>query len=135
MIGCHSWMLWFHDLVTNLSPLYFERKLTFTGLGTNFFSNVYPKYKISSIFTLLFTAFKISSTYSLFHSEILILKSYFLQNNYPLKLFNGVVKKFLDWSYQADATMYTVSKQKLYLNLPYVGHQTDKIRRTLSIVI
>ena len=104
---------------------------TFTGLGTNFFSNVCPKYKISCIFTLLFRAFKISSTYSLFHSEILISKSYFLQNNYPLKLLNGVVRKFLGSHYQVDGTMYTVSKQKLYLNLPYVGHHTDKIRREL----
>ena len=111
------------------------RKRTFTRLGTNFFSNVYPKYKISSILTLLFKAFKISSTYSLFHSEILILKSYFLQNNYPFKLFNGVVRKFLDSRYQADATMYTVLKQKLYLNLPYVGHLTDKIKRELLALL
>ena len=27
--------------------------------------------------------------------------------------------------------MYTVSKQKFCLNLPYVGHETDKIRREL----
>ena len=111
------------------------QKLTFTGLGTNFFSNVCPKYKISNIFTLLFRAFKIRSTYLLFHSKILILKSYFFQNNYPLKLFNGVVRKFLDSRYQADATMYTVLKQKLYLNLPYVGHQTDKIRHELLALL
>ena len=79
---------------------------------------------IDSIFRVLafFRAFKISSTYSLFHSEILILKSYFLQYNYPLKLFNGVVRKFLDSRYQVDGPMYTVSKQKLYLNFTYVGH-------------
>ena len=33
--------------------------------------------------------------------------------------------------YTLGATMYTVSKQKLYLNLPYEGHLTYKIRREL----
>ena len=52
------------------------RKKTFTGLGTNYFSYIPMKFKISSISTLVHRAYHLSSSYVSFHNEIKFLKKF-----------------------------------------------------------
>jgi len=103
------------------------RKNTFSGQGTNFFSNIFYKYKISSIYTLINRAFVISSSYKNFHSEIEYLQSYFISNNYPSKIVSKMVRKFLDKLYNISVPTTTVEKHKIYLELPMLGHQNKRM--------
>ena len=53
------------------------RKVTFSGVFTNFESFIPVSYKSNLIFTLLFRAFKLCSNFELFHQEIINLKGIF----------------------------------------------------------
>ena len=57
--------------------IYRKPTYIYTGLGTNFLSACFEKYKINTITTLQHRAFNLTSTYALFHAEIEILKSFF----------------------------------------------------------
>ena len=59
------------------------RKVTFSGVFTNFESFIPVSYKSNLIFTLLFRAFELCSNFELFHQEILNLKDIFKRNGYP----------------------------------------------------
>ena len=59
------------------------RKVTFSGVFTNFESFIPISYKSNLIFTLLFRAFKLCSNFELFHQEIQNLKEIFKRNGYP----------------------------------------------------
>ena len=59
------------------------RKVTFSGVFTNFESFIPISYKSNLIFTLLFIAFKLCSNFELFHQEIPNLKDIFKRNGYP----------------------------------------------------
>ena len=111
------------------------RKTTFSGLGTNYFSNTAMKYKISSIITLLHRAYNICSTFALFHDEVLFLKTYFTNNCYPSKLFNCLLKKFLNSKYDTKAIAHTVSKQKVYVHMPFIGTQSEKLLSEVKMLL
>ena len=104
------------------------RKKTFTGMATNFFSNIYFKYKISAITTLLYRAYKISSSPELLDLELNFLKSYFYNNNYPLKLININIRKFFNKINSIVTPITTVPKNKIYIRLPFIGNQTAKMK-------
>ena len=103
----------------------YSASLYFSGHGTNYFSCIAMKYKISSIITLLHRACNISKNYALFHEEISFLKNYFTNNCYS-KLFNYLLKNFLNKNYQSKAIVQTVAKQKIYLNLPFIDTLSNK---------
>ena len=56
------------------------RKLTFSGVFTNFGSFIPKSYKYNLLFTLLHRAFKLCSNFELFHQEIDKLKTNFENN-------------------------------------------------------
>lgn len=111
------------------------RKKTFTGLGLNYFSNLYHKYKLSNIYTLIYRAYRISSSYDLFHSEISYLQTYFKANYFPLKIFNATVKRFLNNRYSIPVQRITVPKQNVYMNLPLLGYQNNKMKLEVQSLI
>ena len=107
------------------------RKPTFSGLGTSFFSYCQYKFKVNAVRTLLHRAFSLSSTYTLFHEEIVFLKQYFINNGYHVDLFHKLVKQFLNNVYQPKAKVPTVSKEKVYITIPYLGRVSKTIEETL----
>ena len=111
------------------------RKKTFTGLGLNYFSNIYDKYKIAAIFTLINRGFKLSSSYNSFHEEMLLLKSYFKNNLFPSRLFDTILKRFLESKFNCNRTFLTAPRQILYLELPFIGHATTQLRKELLLLI
>ena len=58
--------------VTNSFSTSIYRKVTFSGVFTNFESFIPGSYKSNLIFTLLFRAFKLCSNFELFHQEMVI---------------------------------------------------------------
>ena len=109
------------------------RKKTFTGLGTNYFSFIPFKFRLSSISTLVHRAYHLSSTYANFHDEIKFLTKFFNDNLFPVILLNKAIKKFLNKIYLTNEnTTLTVPKQKLFIKLPYYGYITEKITSDLS---
>ena len=111
------------------------RKPSFTGKGTNFFSFIFQKYKLCAIKTLLYRAYKISSTAFQFQIEIKFLRNYFLSNNYPNKVFNSVLLKFLSKQLDFKNTYYTASKMSMYLQLPYIGRVSEDLITDLTNLI
>ena len=61
----------------NIFTISVYRKLTFSGVFTNFESFIPNSYKYALIFTLLHRAFKLCSNFELFHQEIENLKNIF----------------------------------------------------------
>jgi len=108
------------------------RKKTFSGQCTNYFSYSFLRYKIGSIYTLINRAFNLSTNYEIFHKEIEFLRSMFISNNYPNKLFNRIVKRFLDRKFSVKQVLCTANKQPVFLQLPYIGRQTDKLKLDLD---
>ena len=112
------------------------RKPTFTGLGTNFHSFLYSKFKVNSIKTLIYRAYHISSSYLNFHNEITFLKKFFYNNGYPTHLFDNLLNAFLNKVYTAKSKVHTVPKKLMYISLPFYGKDSERyyvsLFRTLS---
>ena len=111
------------------------RKKTFTGQGLNYFSNIYDKYKLSCIYTLLHRAFELSSSYQAFHNEVIFLTKYFKDNYYPTKIINRMIKSFLNRKYVCRQELYSVPKLKLYIKLPFIGKQTLNLIKELKLLL
>ena len=69
------------------------RKVTFSGVFTDFESFIPISYKLNLIFSLLFTAFKLCSNFELFHQEIPNLKDIFKRNGYPSNFIDACIKR------------------------------------------
>ena len=104
------------------------RKKTFTGLGLNYFSNIFSQYKVSTIMTLINRAFTLTSSYQNFHNEIEYLREFFINNMYPEKLFNTILKKFLNHKFITSPPCATVQKQSVFVSIPYIGTDSAKLR-------
>ena len=102
------------------------RKPTFTGLGINFLSACFDKYKTNTIMTLLHRAYNLTSTYTAFHKEITFLHSFFKSNGFNSNLFYSYVRRFLDNKYDPPSQKCGPKKQILYLRFPYISRYLNK---------
>ena len=87
------------------------RKVTFSGVFTNFESFVPVSYKSSLIFTLLFRAFKLCFNFELFHQEIINFKDIFKRNGYPCNFIDVCIKRFLNNIF-IDKKVYALAPKK-----------------------
>ena len=113
------------------------RKPTFTGLGLNFFSNTPEIFKINSIKTLLHRAYTISSNFNFLHDEICHLKTYFLNNKYPMQIIENVINTFLSKKKcnPPVKSPIIVPKLKKYIKLPFYGPESYKMRNSLILCL
>ena len=96
------------------------RKVTFSGVFTNFESFIPVSYKSNLIFTLLFRAFALCSNFELFHQEILNPKDIFKRNGYPCNFFDVCIKRFLNNTF-IDKKVYALApKKELVCVLPFI---------------
>ena len=95
------------------------RKSTFTGLGTNFFSNIPYKYKINAIKTLIYRAYHLTTSYLLFNVEIDFLKSFFAKNGFSTTLFEDQLRILLNKYRTSPPKLPSVEKMPFYFKLPY----------------
>ena len=86
-----------------------------------------------SITTLINRAFTLTSSYALFHKEIEQLRYYFTHNAYPLKLCNSTLQKYLKKKFvKPFITQHDVPRKIVYLELPYVDHQSKQMIREVD---
>ena len=122
-------------LITNLKTKFSTdvyRKPTFTGLGINFRSCIPYIYKINSIKTLLHRAYSTCSSWLTFHKEASFLLNYFYNNQFPKHIFEKQLNKFLNSKLNPPPVIHTAKKDRKYIKLPYQGHSSYDMRKTLS---
>jgi hypothetical protein len=107
------------------------RKNTFSGLGMSFFSHTPSKFKINNICTLLYRAYHLSSSYLSFNTEIEFLRNFFSNNGYPSNIFETQCRKFLNKIFVKSTQILTAERKKMYISLPYYGHESEKLYSTL----
>ena len=103
------------------------RKPTYTGLGTNFLSACFEKYKINTITTLLHRAFNLTSNYALFHAEIEILKSFFRDNGFIENIFYKHLRRFLEQKYVTKEKKHGPEKQIIFVKFLFISKQINSI--------
>jgi len=111
------------------------RKPTFSGLGISFFSFCSSRFKINSIKTLLFRAYNICSNYRAIDLEARFLRSFFIDNGFPTKLFDSLLRKFLDSKFQITSTNPVCNVTKIYFPFLYFGYQSDKLKKELDTLL
>ena len=88
------------DTLVNRTPLYFKTsvyiKTTNFGDCLNYSSICPDKYKSSVINTLLHRAYQICSDWETFHVELIRIKQLLTNNNFPMKIIDERIRKFLD---------------------------------------
>ena len=103
------------------------RKPTYTGLGINYLSACFDKYKTNAITTLLHRAFNLSSNFELFQREVEFLRSFFKSNGFSENIFFKYLKKFLDNKYKPKKEKIGPEKQLLYIRFPYISKNINEL--------
>ena len=99
-----------------------HRKVTFSGVYTNFDSFMPDTYKRGLVCTLLHRAFQITSSYISLHEEIERLKKIFANNGYPLKFVDKCIFHFFNKIYdKRPAVEDPEPKKEFMLVLPFLG--------------
>ena len=99
------------------------RKKTYTGVGLNFTSYSYSRFKINAFTTFFHRAWRLSKTYISFNIEIQFLRTFFLNNGYPEKIFDYQLRLFLNKTFIKRPPISKAEKEILYIKLPYQGEQ------------
>ena len=63
------------------------------------------------------------------------LGNFFVQNAYPISLFEGQVAKYLSNCYSSTVPLSTVPKLSKYLVFPYLGYNSKKIEKEIKALI
>ena len=107
-------------------------KKTFTGLYTKWDSFIPRKYKVNLINTLLDRFWKICSNDNLFNQEVTNLKQLLIRNGYPNGIINYNIKNFIKRKNTTNSTTVEgPEKLTISLILPYVGYQSDVLKKKL----
>ena len=106
------------------------RKLTFTGLITNFESFLPFVYKKGFIFTL-FRYFNLCSSSATFHDELQCFQTLLNQNGCPSRFVEKCIRDFLDKTFSPPVKQNTAPKYLLSFLLPFTGNHALQIRQQL----
>ena len=97
------------------------RKLTFTGLFTNFESFILFPYKKGLIFTLLFRFFKLSWSYQIFHGEFEKFKRIVILTITMIIFLNKCIWTLLDKTSCPPLKTLLAPKRLVCISLPFTG--------------
>ena len=89
-------------------------------------------FKLNAIKTLVFRACNICCSWQYFHQEIEKLKQFFVSNNYPMWLVEKCVKQLLHRKLGDGPLVAKEKKTVKYITLPFQGHQSYNIRKSLT---
>ena len=107
------------------------RKLTFSGVFTNFGSFIPKSYKYNLLFRLLHRAFKLCSNFERFHLEIDKLKTIFENNGYPKSFVDLRIKKYLDKVFIKEKLVLKAPQKELICVLPFLEKRSMQLRTLL----
>ena len=88
------------------------RKVTFSGVFTNYDSFISDTYKIGLVHVLLFQFLKMCSSMENVHIEVELLRSIFKCNNYHVNIIDQCIKKFFGKLYVPEQIVSTVTAPK-----------------------
>ena len=111
------------------------RKTTHTGLGMKFHSFIPYLFKTNLISCLIKRAFHLCSTEILFINEFKYLRSYFLQNNFRIKLIKITAATTLNSIYNPRTSCQSVQKKRIYIELPFLGSHGHIYERKLKQLV
>ena len=107
--------------------------MTYTGLLMNLYSFDWRAYKNSLLRTLIDRIFRINNKWTGFHQDISKLKHILEKNEYPRKLIDNYIHKYLDSKYnENNKHENTTGKNIGYLKLPYIGMLSTYIQKKLN---
>ena len=108
------------------------KKLTFSGVYTNYESFIPTYQKRGLLHALLHRSFSICCDFKTFHFEIDHLKTIFIKNNYPLNFIDSCIKSFLNKLYTPKVMVPNVPKRNVFVKLPFLGSTSFQIRKKLQ---
>jgi hypothetical protein len=106
------------------------RKPTSTSLYMNFNSFTPLQYRLSVFKCLVFRALKLCSSWASVSDEIQALRSMLLRNAFPSWVLDRIIRFSLN-SFLNPTLRFGPAKERLYVGLPFLGKQTDIIRKKL----
>ena len=115
----------------NIKTSIFHKK-TFTGLYTKWDSFTTRKYKINLIRTLTYRHFHICSDDQTLNSSLIELKRLLTKNGYPSGVINFHISDVLRRQRNPKDPVQLAPKKKLTLTVPYLGENSEKLRRSLE---
>ena len=95
------------------------------------------RYKTGLIKCLLNRSWRICSDLKLFHLEVLKIKVILRRNDYPNKVIDREVERFISDKYKEDRTRdkEIEDKKTLFLSLPYFGEFAEDFRVKLNRMV
>ena len=108
------------------------RKPTFTGLFTNFNSFIPFAYKQNLVSCLIHRIFNLCSSYENFHKQLEVVRKLFNSNGFPSHMFDRIVRRFLDHTFDPRPPVLTASKKIIYFCLPFTGIHSLQIRTQIN---
>ena len=108
------------------------RKPTFTGLFTNFNSFIPLVYKQNLVSSLIHRIFNLCSSYENFHTPLEVVRKLFNSNGFPSHMFDRIVRRFLDHTFDPRPPVLTASKKIIYFCLPFTGIHSLQIRTQIN---
>ena len=108
------------------------RKLTFSGIFTNYESFIPTYQKRGLLHTLLHRSFSICCDFKTFHFEIDHLKTILIKNNYPLNFIDSCIKSFLNKLYTPKVMVQNAPKRNIFVKLLFLGSTSFQIRKKLQ---
>ena len=97
------------------------RKPTFTGLFTNFHSFIPNTHKQNFVSCLIYRIFNLCSSYENFHTQLEVLRKLFNLNGFPSHMFDRIVCRFLDHTFDPKPPVLTAPKKIVYFCLLFTG--------------
>ena len=108
------------------------RKPTFTGLFTNFNSSIPLVYKQNLVSCLIHRIFNLCSSYENFHTQLEVVRKLFNSNGFPSHMFDRIVRRFLDHTFDPRPPVLTAFKKIIYFCLPFTGIHSLQIRTQIN---
>ena len=107
-------------------------KPTFTGLFTNFNSFIPLAYKQNLVSCLIHCIFNLCSSHENFHTQLEVVRKLFNSNGFPSHMFDRIVCRFLDHTFDPRPPVLTASKEITYFCLPFTGIHSLQIRTQIN---
>ena len=108
------------------------RKPTFTGLFTNFNSFIPLAYKQNLVSCLIHRIFNLCSSYENFHTQLEVVRKLINSNGFPSHMFDRIVRRFLEHTFDPRPPVLTASKKIIYFCLPFTGIHSLQIRTQIN---
>lgn len=108
------------------------RKVTFSGVYSNYKSHIAKSYKLGLVLTLIHRIYTICSSYANLHLELENIKDILLTNGYPLFIIDGCIKKFLYKIFTRQQQVNEIEeKKRVVISLPFLGKMSLQMKKSL----